>query len=80
MLVARRLANAEVEKRLAAGSLYPHIDDLRESARAIAIAVAREAVAGGQARIHPDTNIEAEVDAAIWWPDYVPYTPLSAAG
>ena len=80
MAAATALAAMVSPERLAAGSLYPHIDDLRAAARAIAIAVAREAVAGGQARIHADTDIEAEVDAAIWWPAYVPYTPLSAAG
>ena len=42
----------------------------------IAIAVAAEAVArvvgSGRAR---RIRLEADVDAAMWWPDYVPYTP-----
>jgi len=34
----------------------------------------------GDGDLVAETDIEAEVDAAIWWPEYVPYTPLSAAG
>ena len=40
----------------------------------MAIAVAEEARQSGVARIGPDLAIAAEVDAARWWPAYVPYS------
>ena len=60
------LAAAVTDERLAAGALYPPVAALREVSRAIAIAVAGEAGA---------SDPEAAVDAAMWWPDYVPYLP-----
>jgi malic enzyme len=41
----------------------------------VALAVAREAVASGLAEPTSDEAIEADVDAAMWWPAYVPYVP-----
>ena len=75
LLAARTLAAAVTEERLATGALYPLVDDLRPVSRAIAVEVAREAVAAGHAGIDPATDIEALVDAATWWPEYVPYVP-----
>ncbi len=43
--------------------------------RSIAIAVAAEAVRVGLAQIDADTDVEALIDAAMWWPDYVRYEP-----
>ena len=62
LTAARVLAEQVTDERLAAGALYPPVADLRRVSRAIAVAVAGDALAG-------------EVDAAMWWPDYVPYTP-----
>jgi hypothetical protein len=39
------------------------------------VAVAGEAVAAGVAGIAGDSDLDALVDAAMWWPAYVPYTP-----
>jgi malate dehydrogenase (oxaloacetate-decarboxylating) len=75
LLAARTLAAAVTDDRLAAGGIYPHVDDLREVTRAIAIAVAREAIDAELALVRPDTDVEALIDAAMWWPDYVPYEP-----
>lgn len=69
LLAARVLAEAVSDERLAMGALYPPVGDLRTVSRRIAIAVAREA--GGLA----DDEVEATVDAAMWWPSYVPYLP-----
>ncbi len=66
LLAAETLAAAVTDERLAAGALYPPVTALREVSRAIAIAVAREA---------GSSDPEAAVDAAMWWPDYVPYMP-----
>jgi malic enzyme len=64
---------------LAAGLLYPPIRDLRPAARAVALAVARQAVAENLAGIAPGTALTAAVDASMWWPDYVPYLGPPAA-
>ncbi len=68
LLAARVLAASVGDERLAAGALYPSVNDLRGVSRRVAVAVAREA--GGL------DDVEAAIDAAMWWPDYVPYLPL----
>jgi hypothetical protein len=32
-------------------------------------------VDAGLAGIAPDTDIDALIDGAMWWPEYVPYIP-----
>ena len=72
VLVAARTLAAEVTAdRLAGGTLYPPIADLRSVSRAIALAVGREAISSGLAP--SSETLEADVDAAMWWPAYVPY-------
>jgi malic enzyme len=51
------------------------VEALRAVSRSIAVAVATEAIAGGLAGIDPATDVEALVDDAMWWPEYVPYVP-----
>ena len=64
------------DERLATGALYPPVASLRTTARRIAVVVAREAVAAGLSRPpSAGRSSRTEVDAAMWWPDYVPYTP-----
>lgn len=75
LVAARTLAGAVTDDRLATGALYPPISTLREVSRDVAIAVAREAVSSGIASADPDA-IAADVDAAMWWPEYVPYLPV----
>ena len=79
LLAARMLAGAVTDDRLASGAIYPPVGDLRAVSRAIAIEVAREAVEAGLAGIDPASDIEALVDAAMWWPEYVPYEPARLA-
>ncbi|HLO35763.1 MAG TPA: NAD-dependent malic enzyme, partial [Candidatus Deferrimicrobium sp.] len=79
LLAARALAAAVTADRLASGGIYPHVDDLRAVTRSIAIAVAREAIDAELALVRPDTDVEALIDAAMWWPDYVPYEPVRPA-
>jgi len=71
LVAARTLAGATTPARLAAGALYPPISALREVSRAIGRAVAAEAIGSGLAA--PEERIDAELDAAMWWPAYVPY-------
>ena len=79
LLAAQTLADAVTDERLASGALYPRVDELRAVSRSIAIVVASEAIAAGLAGIDPATDIEALVDGAMWWPDYVPYLPARPA-
>jgi malate dehydrogenase (oxaloacetate-decarboxylating) len=67
LLAGETLAAAVTDERLATGALYPPIGNLRDVSRRIAVAVAREA---GTLE-----DPEAAVDAAMWWPAYVPYLP-----
>jgi malic enzyme len=73
LAAARTLADQVDRSRLAAGALFPPVDALRQVSRAVAVAVAREACSSGLAGIDA-ASIEAEVDRAMWWPAYVPYT------
>jgi malic enzyme len=78
LAAARVLADLVTDDRLATGALYPPVSALRSVSRAIAIAVAREAVeagVAGAAELDDEATIEAAVDAAMWWPAYVPYLP-----
>ncbi|CAN5492303.1 MAG: NAD-dependent malic enzyme [Acidimicrobiia bacterium] len=72
LAAARTLAEAVTQERLDAGALYPPVRALRQVSRAIALAVAGEAITSGLARSSLET-LEADVDAAMWWPTYVPY-------
>ena len=73
LVAARTLAGQVSDEQLATGSIYPRVDRLREVTRAIAVAVASAARADGLARLADHAEVEAEVDGAMWWPDYVPY-------
>jgi hypothetical protein len=51
------------------------VAELRAVARAIAIDVTRTARDDGSGLALSDPEIEAAVDRAMWWPDYVPVEP-----
>jgi malate dehydrogenase (oxaloacetate-decarboxylating) len=76
---AQALADQVDEERLAAGALYPPVETLSEISRAVALAVAAEAVRSGVAGVGPQTDLAATVDEAMWWPSYVPYIRSRAA-
>jgi malic enzyme len=73
LAAARALASCVSDERLASGALYPPVAALRPVTRAITRAVAGEALAAGIADLAPGSDLDAQVDAAMWWPDYVPY-------
>ena len=79
LLAARTLAAAVSDERFAEGGIYPPVDDLRRVTRAIAVAVAREAIEAGLAGVPHETDVEELVDGAMWWPEYVPYEPARLA-
>ena len=45
--------------------------------RAIALAVAAAAREDGLAGLAADVDLDTAIDAAMWWPDYVPYAPAA---
>jgi malic enzyme len=72
LVAAHTLSGLVSPDRVRLGALYPPIADLRAVARAIAIAVVREARDSGHGRGYPDDEIAPAVDGAMWWPGYVP--------
>jgi malate dehydrogenase (oxaloacetate-decarboxylating) len=79
MVAARALAEQVSQERLDVGALYPPVQSLADISRAVALAVANEAVASGVAGVRPGTDLAAAVDEAMWWPAYVPYIRSRAA-
>jgi malate dehydrogenase (oxaloacetate-decarboxylating) len=69
-VAATTLAGMVPADRLGQGALYPPLADLRPVSRAIAIAVAREALTSGVAGIDPKIGIADAVDAQMWTPEY----------
>ena len=72
----RGLAEAVTPARLAQGGLYPSQSELRGVSRQIAIQVVCAARDCGFGRPYHDHDIEAAVEAAMWFPDYLPYIPV----
>ena len=75
LVAAHELAGLVSDDRLQAGAIYPPIAGLRAVARAIAVAVVREARDSGHGRAYSDEEIESAIEHAMWWPEYVPYEP-----
>ncbi|HEX8940737.1 MAG TPA: NAD-dependent malic enzyme [Candidatus Limnocylindrales bacterium] len=75
LVAARTLAEYVSPERLAAGAVYPAASELRDVTRRIAVRVVCQARDCGVGRVYHDEEIEAAVDAAIWFPDYLPYLP-----
>ena len=75
LLAARTLADAVTPERRETGCAVPPVSMLRSVSRSIAIAVAREALDAGVAGIDPPPTRDWKIsmDAAMWWPAYVPY-------
>lgn len=67
---AETLAEQVAEAELAEGSLFPRLTRLRAVTRAIAVAVAKEAVDRGVAEAPDDGDYEGLVDRSIWSPEY----------
>jgi malate dehydrogenase (oxaloacetate-decarboxylating) len=56
------------------GLLYPHMTAVREVSRSVAAAVARRAIADGDA--DPVEDLEGLLDSEMWWPAYLPFRPV----
>jgi malate dehydrogenase (oxaloacetate-decarboxylating) len=75
LVAARTLAGSVSSERLAGGALYPAVSELREVSRAIAMRVVCEARDCGVGRAIHEDRVAAAVEAAMWYPQYVPYRP-----
>lgn len=76
MFMAAAHALADLVDATAPGeSILPPLVEVREVGRAIAIAVAKAAVADGVAPAASDDELIAAVDTTMWTPDYVTYVP-----
>jgi malic enzyme len=73
LAAASTLAAQVGADRLGAGALFPPVTALATISRAIAVAVAAEAVRAGLAGIPASTDLESLVEGAAWRPAYVPY-------
>ena len=71
LAAAKALAAALPDGDLDAGALYPHINSVRAVSRAVATAVFAQAVAEGVG--DPTDDVDAAIEAEIWFPEYVPY-------
>jgi malate dehydrogenase (oxaloacetate-decarboxylating) len=70
---AYALADQVGSDLLAVGQIYPNMDDVRAVSRAVAIAVAQEAIDEGVA--DPVDSLEEAIDEVMWTPEYLPYRP-----
>jgi hypothetical protein len=66
LAAADTFARMTSSERIRAGAFYPPLADPRTISRAIAIAVVREAVDSGLARLPGDRDAESAVDEAMW--------------
>ena len=71
LAAARALADSITDEMLDDGLLYPDMADVRSVSRAVALAVANEAIAEGVAE--PIDDLEAAIDEETWEPEYLVY-------
>ena len=74
MAAAHALAD-HVDAKAPGESILPPLSTVRDVGRAIAIAVGKAAIADGVAPSATDDELVAQVDATMWFPDYVDYVP-----
>ena len=70
---ARALAEFNAASTSPGDPIFPPLRQLREVARSVAIAVARELVRVGAAPPMADADVERRVTGMIWTPAYLPY-------
>ncbi len=75
LVAADTLGSLAPDSMVERSALFPPVHELRAVAREVAIAVMRKARDEGVGRLIRDDEIPEAVDAAMWWPEYVPYVP-----
>jgi malate dehydrogenase (oxaloacetate-decarboxylating) len=71
LAAAKALADETGTALVTSGQLYPHITDVREVSRAVALAVAQQAIEEGVAE--PVENLDGMIDDEMWSAKYLPY-------
>ncbi len=74
LAASKALAALVDNECLSVGQIYPPISRMREVSLAVAMAVAQEAISSGLAA--PIEDLEGEIAAAMWYPEYVAYRPI----
>jgi malate dehydrogenase (oxaloacetate-decarboxylating) len=77
MAAARALAELSPTRTDKTAPLLPPVDQLREVARAVAFAVARQALADAVAHPCDEAALAARIEAHVWEPKYRPYAKVS---
>jgi malate dehydrogenase (oxaloacetate-decarboxylating) len=77
LAAAEACADSVPAETLEAGSLYPNQSQLREVSREIARRIVRVARDAGLGRVIADEEVDAAIDAMMWWPTYAPYRPAN---
>ncbi len=67
---AQALADALSTEEMARSQVYPEVARLRAVTRAVAVAVVRQAADEGIGRSLDESDVEEEVAAAMWSPEY----------
>ncbi|NUP06596.1 MAG: NAD-dependent malic enzyme [Polyangiaceae bacterium] len=75
-VAARELAETVSTKDLESGSLFPPLSELRPITARIAAAVVREARDRGLAQAKDDAPVEAQIERAMWYPEYPEIVPV----
>jgi len=74
MLTAAAVAQAEYVSgsRLASGAVYPSIQNIRQVSKRVAVAVVKQVVAEGLARVDIPEDVEAFIEKRMWQARYFP--------
>lgn len=73
MVAAKALADCSPARTNKEGNILPPIRDIRQVSLQVAIAVAKEAVATGNANFLSNQPLEDYVRDFMWFPEYLPY-------
>lgn len=71
---ARALARCVTEEEIAAGRVYPKLDRIRSISATVAAAVVERAFEEGVAQIERPDNLLAQIEGAMYYPDYLELT------
>ncbi len=77
LVAAEACADMVSAERLEEGALYPNQSELRSVSREIAKRIVCQARDCGVGRAYREDEVEAAVDAMMWYPAYVPYRPVA---
>jgi malate dehydrogenase (oxaloacetate-decarboxylating) len=80
LAASRTLSDMVTAERRESGLLLPAMEDIREAAFRVALAVAKEARESGLGRLLSDEELAGVIRKAQWAPRYYPYRPGPIGG